>query len=1138
MKLTDLVKQSLFFYRGTNIGVMLACAVGTAVLTGALLVGDSVRYSLDKTMHDRLGETHYVLVGNDRFFGADVSEKISEQLDVDAASVLETAGLVINNDADRRATNVKIYGVDDNFYKLADVNSPFNKAFFLPADGWPSAVLDNVLSADDIPDDVVVLNKPLAEKLKVDIGGEVLLRIARQSLMPRDIPLTPDSDLSVVLRLKVIDIADEDEFGRFSLQANQLWPLNAYIPLSVLAEKLSKPAMANMILIGGDGARDVSVDKVTKAFRDSWRFDDAGIDFRTEPGQKYVDMVSRRIFIDEPIIDAVQKSTGANLEFLTYFVNEITLGEKSTPYSMVTALTIDKDVALLSAELRDDEIMLSRWLADDLGAGSGDLVQLKYYVVGDGRKLIEKSTQFTVSGILPMSSDAVDSNLMPDFPGIADIDNCRDWEPGIPVDLKRIREKDEKYWDDYKGSPKAFVNINAGKKMWANRYGSATMLRFVLKDNDTNNSAVTKNAVMASLEQKLLENLDPASLGLFFQPVRQSGVKAGDEGTDFGQLFIGFSFFLIIAALVLMVMLFIFGVEKRAGQIGMLLAVGLPEKLVKVAVISEGALLAVIGSVIGSQLGLLYTRAMIFGLSTVWRTAVSSAGILFYAKWQTLIYGVLAGVMISVLSIWIAVHKLLRRPPRELLAGELKWQFLTIGKIPRGSGGFWLAGISAVIAAVLLIVMTTLESRALAGAFFAAGTLILVAGISTTSGFVTRISKGIKNPMTTIKGLGLRNTARRKGRSLAVVGLLASGIFLVVAIGVNRHNPLTDADKRYSGTGGFAMLGRSSIAVLEDLNDPSVRRKLGLDQDPMLGASIVQCRVYEGDDASCFNLNRAQKPSLLALDPGELVKRGSFTFVKVIDSASLADGWELLEQDFGDNVIPAVGDSATITWALGKSVGDSIEYIGDSGGKVKLLLVGMISNSIFQGSLVVPETKFIEHFRGIQGYKVFLVDAENEPEIVTDILEKQLRDFGVQMKSAPGTLAAFSAVENTYISIFQMMGGLGLILGSVGLGMVVLRNVLDRRGELAMLRAVGLRQEKLRYMIFWEHLVLLLCGLVVGLISAFLAVGPVLTQPGGDVPYLSVMLTIVAIAVSGVFWIWLACLLALKGPMIEPLRNE
>jgi ABC-type lipoprotein release transport system permease subunit len=59
-------------------------------------------------------------------------------------------------------------------------------------------------------------------------------------------------------------------------------------------------------------------------------------------------------------------------------------------------------------------------------------------------------------------------------------------------------------------------------------------------------------------------------------------------------------------------------------------------------------------------------------------------------------------------------------------------------------------------------------------------------------------------------------------------------------------------------------------------------------------------------------------------------------------------------------------------------------------------------------------------------------------------------------------LANFHRVENTYLSTFQMLGGLGLILGTLGMAAVLLRNVLERRRELALLRAVGLRLQTLR----------------------------------------------------------------------------
>ena len=64
-------------------------------------------------------------------------------------------------------------------------------------------------------------------------------------------------------------------------------------------------------------------------------------------------------------------------------------------------------------------------------------------------------------------------------------------------------------------------------------------------------------------------------------------------------------------------------------------------------------------------------------------------------------------------------------------------------------------------------------------------------------------------------------------------------------------------------------------------------------------------------------------------------------------------------------------------------------------------------------------------------------------------------DLGADAMPTAQRLAEFHAVENTYLSTFQTLGGLGLLVGTIGLAAVLLRNVLERRRELALLRAVG-----------------------------------------------------------------------------------
>jgi ABC-type lipoprotein release transport system permease subunit len=880
MSLWKLAKRSLGFYWRTNLGVLLAVMVSAVVLTGALVIGDSIRYSLKMMVRARLGATKLALVPQKRFFRAELADDLTKELDTIVAPLLQLRGLIANGDGTKRANRIEVLGVDGRFFEIGTAQNPFG----------------------DSLNQSIVLNKALAAKLGVGVGDEVVLRIEKPSLMPRDVPLTPDSGLSIAFRLVVKAVAGQSDFGRFSLQANQVTPSNVFVPLQWLQEKLDRSAQANTLLIAADEEDNLTIEKANKALGKCWQLADADVELRRLKNKDMFEIRSRRVFIDESITAATINTSDESFGVLTYFVNELRLGDRTTPYSTVTAAD-----GLIPMDVQDDEILINQWLAEDLGAKEGDEIELTYFALGPMRALREDKTSFRIKTILSMDNPAMDPNLMPDFPGLADAENCRDWEPGIPIDLDKIRQRDEDYWQRYRGTPKAFVTLKAGQKMWANRYGNLTAVRYPLSSGSSEDIA-----------GRLLKKVDPASVGLFFQSVRARGIKAGNQGTDFGQLFLGLSMFLIIAALILMGLLFVFGIEKRSEQVGILLAVGLSPNLVRRLLFIEGGILAVLGVALGTAAGLLYTKTMIYGLATVWKAAVSGSTIYFYAKPSTLFQGALGAVAVSLIAIWLTLRKQVSRPARELLL-DAGYRMLDTR---RGSRiGLCVAVVAAVGAVLLLGTMGTDDSAAVAGVFFGAGALLLIAGLGLTQALL-RIAAGSWNKaLTSIAGLGLRNSTRRSGRSLAVVGLLACGIFLVIAVGANRHNSKADAQRRDSGTGGFALFGESAISILHDLNSPSGHQSMGLDTDVLQGVQIVQLRVHDGDDASCFNLNRAQMPQLLGIQPDQLQKRGSFTFTKTIktqgsrpDSGvqSPESGWDLLSENLGENVVPAVGDYATI----------------------------------------------------------------------------------------------------------------------------------------------------------------------------------------------------------------------------------
>jgi putative ABC transport system permease protein len=817
---------------------------------------------------------------------------------------------------------------------------------------------------------------------------------------------------------------------------------------------------------------------------------------------------------------------------LSYLANLIQAGDRSTPYSMVTAA----DSPFVPADMRDDEILVNQWLADDLQVKPGDSAALSYYVVDSGSRLVERTNSFRVRRIVPLKGMYADRTLMPEFPGLAKAESTHDWDAGFPL-VHPIREKDETYWKAHRGTPKAFVTLAAGQAMWANRFGALTAIRYEVPTNtfaSTCREAVYRN---------LLANLRPDEVGLRFEAVREQALKAAAQAQDFGQLFLGFSIFLVVAALLLMALLFQFGLEQRAGEIGTLLALGFTPRQVRRLFLLEGAMLGLIGSVLGMLGGIAYAKAMLWGLTTTWRSAVGPSALQFHATLATLIVGACAGTVVAVLTMWLTLRKQARQPARELLAGEVSGPWSVVRRL-----GAWIALASGLAAVVIVGWVLVRGDRANAGAFFGAGALVLVAGLCGAAGWFGRLGTAAGTGRLTLGGLGLRGCARRRKRSLATVALLACGSFLIVAIGVFRLDANRDATKRSSGTGGFALIGDSTMPVVQDLNSKAGREFFALDVAALAGVNVVALRVRAGDEASCLNLSRAQRPRLLGVKPELLA--GRFAFANVVKGFDRRQGWDLLrvggsrpQSALTDKSqiaeVPAIGDANSIQWALGKKVGDTIDYTDEQGRAFKVRLVGAVANSVLQGSLLIDEAEFVRRFPGESGYRMFLLDVpSNSVAQVSATLSRALQDVGLELTPAAERLNAFNAVQNTYLGTFQVLGGLGLLLGSAGLGVVVLRNVLERRGELGLLLAVGFRRRALKRLVLSEHGALLGLGLGLGVAAAAVAVLPAILSPGTQLPCGSLALTLAGVLLNGLLWTWLATGYALRGNLLAALRNE
>ncbi len=1113
-----LILQSLRYYWQAQLAVALGAAVGAAVLIGALVVGDSVSHSLTRMALARIGQVHLALNAHDRFFSDELARRVSDQLNAPVAPVLHRLGIAATGDGSARANGVNLLGVDQRFWQLAphDVHDANH-------DGAPP---------NPGPGEAAI-NQRLAQQLNVREGDRIVIRVEQPGTLPRDMPLASDEDVTIALPVRIIAVIGDEHFGRFSLQANQTPPFNAFVSLPWMQAQISMSGRANMLLAGhGDAAAPPTFPEANRAVQLQWRASDAEIELLPARNDTQQELRSRRVFLDAPIQHAaVQIPHDGAVGILTYFVNSLTINDTSTPYSMVAAIgTLDDDASLpdeyaqlVPPDMHDDEIVINTWLADDLNAAVGDTIVMSYFIIGPQRKLIEVTGTFRVRAIVPIEGLAADQQLMPAYPGIADADHCRDWKPGTPIDLDRIRDKDEAYWDDHRGTPKAFITLKAGQRMWANRFGSLTAVRYV-----TNQPA-------ADIERALLAHLEPAQVGLIFTDVRQPALNASAQALDFGALFLALSFFLVVAALLLTALLFVFGVEQRSASIGTMLAVGFQPRQVRRLLLGEGLALSIVGAIIGTGAGLLYTRAVLAALASIWRDAVGTSDIAFHAEPRTIVIGIVSSITVSMLAIAWTLRRQGRQPVRQLLASGAS-SGAALFTAHRSRFASVIAAICLVAAIAIAAFAPSDSAQAAAGAFFGSGALLMFAGIALSKWWLGRAAAHANTAALSIAAIGARSAARRSGRSLATITLLACGVFLLLAVGAFYRTPVDDPTIRSSGTGGFTLLGEAQLPLLHDLADPRSREELGLDADELTGVDYVPLRVREGDDASCLNLNRAQQPRLLGVEPELLASRGAFDITSVLPQFSVND-WSILNVALDGDALPAIADQATVQWALQTKLGATIDYIDERGRTFSVQIVGVIADSILQGNLIVAEDRLLERFPSVTGYRMLLIDAP--PDRAADVsaaLTRALEDVGMQVTPTRDRLAAFNAVNNTYLAIFQALGALGLVLGSVGLGIVVLRNVLERRQELAMLRAVGYRASAIRWLVFSEHTLLLAMGLLVGLLAAAVAVAPTLGAIGGS--HLPTGLAIAAVLISGLLWVYAATTFATQGSPRAALQQE
>lgn len=1158
------IAESLWFHRNVNLAVGLGVMAATAVLTGALLIGDSVRGSLRSLVTERLGKIQAALVG-DHFFREELAAEVAAHPTFAqhySAAVPATFLPVSLDKPDpqtgatlRRASSASLLGCDARFWQLGEIRTVEGQVPPKPQTGE------------------VILNEVLASELDVKVGDLVTLRLPEISQIPRDSALARKTDtVTSLARRKVIAIVAASGLGRFGLYPTQQLPRLAYVDLQELETDLrqfdsaSKRGFVNTIFVAGEPST-LPVAEAAKLLEGFVRptLDDYGLSVAAvEPGG-YYELVSNRMLIPAPAVRAAEAAFPKvdRQPVLTYLANRIEKGEKFIPYSTVAGIDFVAEPPLgpfrsptgeTIRKLEPKEIALNQWAADDLQANIGDEITLTFFEPESTHgQTQERKETFILKAIIALEGLAADRHLTPDFPGITDEADIVDWDPPFtPFHREWVRSPgiDEDYWDKYRATPKAFLSLAEAQDLFGSRFGNVTSIR--LRAPHEVASTAAPSDVAGVLGQRLLGKIDPVAMGFVLQPIQAQQLAAASGSTPFDLLFLGFSFFIIAAAVMLVALLFRLGVESRASEVGILLAVGLSLGRVARLLAYEGIIVSAIGALAGVFLGIGYAWVMLAALRSpdFWLAAVSTPFLQLHWTERSLAIGYASGVIICGGVILYSSRHLGRIVVRRLLSGEVSAQE---GLTARPSTWQWVtAGVGMLGAIALIPYATQLEGEAQAGAFFGSGALVLLALLMIVWARLRRAETG--GPLIASRGVlfrfAARNAARNPGRSVLTVGLVASAAFLIVAMSAFRIDSSQIAIEKESGNGGFSLVASTDLPLLVDPNrfaDPEVQQQLNLspeDATQLAGSQMFLLRVKPGDDASCLNLYQTRQPRVLGV-PSSLIDRGGFAWAGSIATAE-ADAknpWRLLDAPpRGENGvlrIPIVLDAATAQYSLKVGLGGTLTIQTDRGQPLALEVVGLLKNSTLQGDVLLSERNFLRYFPDQVGYRMFLIETPpGKGEEVASIWENALGELGFHAESSAKRLQAFLAVQNTYLLTFQSLGGLGLLLGTFGLATVQMRNVLERRGELALMRATGFRRRRLARLVMLENILLLVGGLLVGCLAALVSISPHLASGSAVVPWLTLASTLSVVLVVGILAGLASVWTTLTMPLLPALRGE
>lgn len=1080
-----LVIRSFSFYKRSSIYQLLIISLLSAIITGSLLTGSSVRESLKKTVIQHLGSTNILVSSGSRYFDKALAERIRESADLDCTGLLEMTGFCQNLSTQQAARNISIWAVPEGIFTYG--------------------LSDTIRIAPGM----VAVNEKIANDLSLKAGDDLIIRFREITDIPADAPFAPGREEGKSVVLKVIRILRPASSGNFSLSISQMVPENVFVNIEDIRSGKDSSAKINRLLIMKNN--NIRTNDVLKILKGKMTLSDIGLKIIEIGKTGECELRSDRVFLDNSLIHEVQNIIPSAAPLLTYLGNRFSAGGAYTPYSFISALP----QSLYPEITAGNSIIINKWMADDLMVKKGEPLDVSWYAPDSLNRLIIKKDRFTVTDIVEMKGIWADSLLMPEFPGISGSETCSGWDAGVPVSLNDIRKKDEDYWKRYRGTPKAFINYDKGKEIWGSNFGQATAMRF------------PGNLSEKQIIGKLAGNLDPEKNGFTITDIYRESMRAADESTDFSTLFISLSIFLIIAAIVLLSLAITSYLESKREQIRAYFALGFKSSWIKRLLISESGIIALSGCLLGSAAGIIVNIIIISLLNGAWSGAVQTHTLGAYVRLVPVVSGFIISMAGAVLIMLIKVRLHLRNLNRNK----------KVIHTPESHKNNLIFLLFSLLISLILFTLSFVFKKYEIMLCFASGSLLLISLILIWRQYFTgseRSGSGLLQE----KRLSRLYYSFYPSHAVTPILFIATGIFAVVITGANRLNFSMDHLNHSGGTGGYLLWCDNTIPIREDLTTRKGRESLGLNDPQTVLMNFVQLKRYAGNDASCLNLNHIRIPPVLGVDVSDFITREAFSFATALKRNGINNPWEFLKTTNSGNTIYGIADQTVLEWGLKVKTGDTLMIRSENGQKLNIIIAGGLKSSVFQGYVLIGMEDFRKFFPSVSGTSIMLVSGDKELiKPYSSILNERLVNYGTKVEETGERLSSFYAVTNTYLDVFGAFGALGMISGVAGVGFILLRNFSYRKREYALMLSAGFTVRKIRNLIASDHILIILAGIISGSLPALIATFPSF-KSNYNIPWFYLITMIFAIAVTGMAAIGISLKSVTSESLIASLKKD